>query len=159
MPRRIDREAHLPTKRSTSVEETWFPSADEHPRRPQHHEVAPPEGSGQAVGLIYSVRGRRAFDDLRRSKTRASAGKLWITTNADATDRPRIAFAIPRSAGTAVQRNRARRQLRALLGELDQADSQYLPPGDYLIGVRSADFTSAEAHAWLSKALRRLQGL
>ncbi len=45
---------------------------------------------------------------------------------------PRIAYAIGRSYGNAVQRNRIRRQSQAILRE---ADGQ-LPKGRYLIGVR-----------------------
>lgn len=44
-------------------------------------------------------------------------------------DGPRVAFAIGRTAGTAVQRNRARRRLRELLRTRD------LSPGLYLWGL------------------------
>ena len=45
-----------------------------------------------------------------------------------------MAFAISRAYGPAVQRNRLRRRLRALLAEIDR-DSP-LPPGWLLIGAR-----------------------
>lgn len=42
---------------------------------------------------------------------------------------PRVAFAIGRAVGTAVERNRLRRRLRALLASSD------LPPGLFLLGA------------------------
>jgi ribonuclease P protein component len=45
---------------------------------------------------------------------------------------PRVAFAIGRACGPAVQRNRVRRRLRALLHDRE------LPPGLYLFGARPA---------------------
>jgi len=68
---------------------------------------------------------------------------------------PRFAFAIGRSAGSAVQRNRARRQLREILAAL-ASDEDLVRPGDYLVGVRQTPFTSAEARTWLTTALRGL---
>jgi ribonuclease P protein component len=44
----------------------------------------------------------------------------------------RVAFAIPRSVGSAVVRNRIRRRLRAALGELGA------PPGTYLVSATPA---------------------
>ena len=49
-------------------------------------------------------------------------------------ERPRVAFALSRFSGTAVERNRARRRLRAVFGE--QADR--LTPGRYLVGARGS---------------------
>jgi ribonuclease P protein component len=48
-----------------------------------------------------------------------------------------LAFAIGRAVGTAVVRNRLRRRLRALFGEL----SPTLRPGTYLVGVGPAAAT------------------
>jgi ribonuclease P protein component len=49
----------------------------------------------------------------------------------DAVDRPLVAYAIPRTAGPAVTRNRLRRRLRAITRDLD------LRPGTYLISARA----------------------
>lgn len=46
-----------------------------------------------------------------------------------------MAFAIGRAYGPAVERNRLRRRLRAILRELDR--DQELPPGLLLIGTTS----------------------
>jgi ribonuclease P protein component len=47
------------------------------------------------------------------------------------TDRVRVAYAIGKRYGGAVERNRCRRRLRAVLRELVAE----LPPGAYLVGV------------------------
>ncbi len=49
-------------------------------------------------------------------------------------ERPRVAFALNRSSGTAVERNRARRRLRAVLGE----HAGRLTAGRYLVGTRGS---------------------
>ena len=75
--------------------------------------------------------------------------------HAAATAEPRVAFAIGRSAGTAVRRNRARRQLRELFAAAAR-DSDLVRPGDYLIGVQRTPFSTEEARAWLTEALQQL---
>jgi len=64
---------------------------------------------------------------------------------------PRVAFALSRHRGTAVQRNRARRRLRAVFRE-HAAD---LAPGRYLVGVRLAAsaVTYRRARAELTRLL------
>jgi len=58
-------------------------------------------------------------------------------TYADGLDRPaRVAFAINRKVGNAVVRNKVRRRLRAILGELDRAADDGLAGGTYLLTVR-----------------------
>lgn len=43
----------------------------------------------------------------------------------------RVAYSVPRRVGKAVERNRHRRRLRAIVQEA----SSFLPPGAYLIGL------------------------
>jgi len=47
----------------------------------------------------------------------------------------RVAFAVSRNVGTAVERNRIRRRLRAILQELDRESETLPPPGDLLVRV------------------------
>jgi ribonuclease P protein component len=56
-----------------------------------------------------------------------------LPTPAEATP-PRVAFAVPRKVGTAVVRNRLRRQVRGHLGRR-QASGETLAPGAYLIAL------------------------
>jgi ribonuclease P protein component len=76
---------------------------------------------------------------------------------ADATlTNPQVAFAIGRPCGTAVRRNRIRRQLRAHLGDLDRAAR--LPSGLYLVGLSASDahHSGPQLRAFLDAALAKL---
>lgn len=55
-------------------------------------------------------------------------------TGPSAAEPPRIAFAVPRKVGTAVVRNRLRRQARAHLARR-QASDRGLAPGAYLVAL------------------------
>jgi ribonuclease P protein component len=65
---------------------------------------------------------------------------------------PRVGFAIGRAVGTAVQRNRVRRRLRALLSE------RSLPGGLLLVGARPPviELTFDELRSTLDRLLDRL---
>ena len=73
---------------------------------------------------------------------------------------PRVAFAVPRKVGTAVVRNRLRRQVRAHLGRSDVAGAG-LEPGAYLVALRpGAAETSRDALLTdLDRCLQRLSGV
>lgn len=46
-----------------------------------------------------------------------------------------MAFAVPRRVGNAVTRNRLRRRLRAILGDLVRSDATALPGGALMVSV------------------------
>lgn len=72
------------------------------------------------------------FTDLREQGVRVRAGWLWCSMVIDPSlDQPHVGYAIGRRVGGAVERNRIRRRLRALLAQYGSD----LPPGRYLIGV------------------------
>ena len=85
------------------------------------------------------------------------AGALRITHVADASPVPRLAFAVPRSLGTAVARNRVRRQIRAVLADIAQREPELLGPGDYLVSVGRVGLHTNEVRTWLTSALTELQ--
>jgi ribonuclease P protein component len=90
------------------------------------------EGPQEAVGLIERLHGRDGFARLRREGTRFRSGVVWCVMVSDPSlDGPQVAFAIGRTAGTAVKRNRVRRQLREVL----RKHSSDLGPGLYLMGL------------------------
>ena len=83
--------------------------------------------------MIWRVRERAALDRISRSGRRVQRGPLWARLLPDPDEQPpRVAFAISRRHGGAVQRNRLRRRLRAALWIADPP----LPPGSYLVGAR-----------------------
>ena len=127
-PRSCHREAYVPAQRPPPCQEARLPRPDEHPRRTGRAQVPPRQGPGSSLGLIDRFRTRSEFDRLRRSGVRVRAGSLRCTYLHDPGRRPtRVAFAVPRSAGSAVRRNRFRRRARAVLEECD------LPPGWVLV--------------------------
>jgi ribonuclease P protein component len=67
-----------------------------------------------------------------------------------------VAYAIRRSSGSAVVRNRCRRRLRACLYQVDRRGD--LAPGVYLIGVRDEAVEAAyqELEKWMSQAIEAL---
>lgn len=155
--RNSQREAHVSAKQAPSGQAPRLPPPHVRPRRPLHHQGPPPQGKAEAVRLIPAVRGRRAFDALRRHGTRARSGALRITFHADASPSPRLAFAIGRQVGQAVVRNRARRRLRVIFAQVAHTRPDLVPPGDYLVAVHRAEFSTEEAHAWLISALEQLR--
>jgi ribonuclease P protein component len=81
--------------------------------------------------LIDRVRERDAFVRLRRDGVRVRTNSLWCSFVPDPKlSPPQVAFAIGRAVGSAVQRNRLRRRLRAILAKSD------VPPGLYLFGAQ-----------------------
>ena len=87
---------------------------------------------------LWRITDRRTFQALRQRGRRARRGPLtvtWLAPDPGDDRPPRAGFAIGRSVGGAVVRNRIRRRLRAALREL-QADGR-LPAGTYLLGGRA----------------------
>jgi ribonuclease P protein component len=87
-----------------------------------------------AVAATRRVRNRTAFAALRTGR-RGHAGPVRVTWVPEpAATPPHVAFAVGRRVGSAVARNRVRRQLRAIVADL--ADG--LAPGTYLVAYRGA---------------------
>ena len=92
--------------------------------------AAPPRSS-----TLWRVRDRASFLALRRHGRRATRDGLsvtWLPPH-DASEPPRVAFAVARRAGSAVTRNRIRRRMRAACVELRQREQ--LPGGTYLLAA------------------------
>ena len=89
--------------------------------------------------MIESLRFRAEFDAIRASGTVRRSGPLALRSvpthapRGDGTPKVRIAFAVNKTVGTAVVRNRVRRRLRALLGEFDAVGA--ISPGMHLMVV------------------------
>ena len=131
---RID-EAPVSTQRPQTEQETRCPLADEHPWGPRRGAFPSPEGPSPAERVIERLSGRRAFDRLRIEGRRCGRGPLRLVYRPDPQQTTRVAFALPRSVGHAVVRNRIRRRIRAVLGEIDRAHDDLPAGGDYLVRV------------------------
>ena len=87
--------------------------------------------------MIHRIRDRQSFDRLAREGTRIRRSALWCTWCPDPeSNAVAVAFTFSRAFGTAVQRNRMRRRIRAMLHEIDATAP--LPPGLLSIGGSSA---------------------
>ncbi|MFM8648871.1 MAG: ribonuclease P protein component [Actinomycetota bacterium] len=84
--------------------------------------------------MIGRLNRSHEFQRLRSEGTRVRSGFLWCVMLPDSSlPGPQVAFAIGRPFGSAVRRNRLRRQLRAILTTRETE----LGPGMFLIGVNS----------------------
>jgi ribonuclease P protein component len=92
------------------------------------------------------VRDRRSFGALREDGVRRRSGPITMTVVSDGSADIRVAYAINRSVGSAVRRNRLRRRVRAIVREIE------LAPGIYLIGVTAA--AAALSHDELAAHVR-----
>lgn len=126
----VCRETHLPTQQETSSNQARVSCPDVHPSWSGSPQGPAAERPQAALGLIRRLSGRDSFARLRREGTRVRCDPLWCVMLADRTlEAPFVAFAIGRSAGGAVDRNRVRRRLRELLRSAE------LSPGLYLFGL------------------------
>jgi ribonuclease P protein component len=105
--------------------------------------------------LISGV-ARRASLELLRSGVSVRSGPLSVRYAPTGGPGAEVAYAIRRSGGSAVLRNRCRRRLRACLRQVDQRGD--LRPGVYLIGVRDEAVQAAyqELEKWMSQAIEAL---
>ena len=87
------------------------------------------------MAAAWRIRDRATFAALRHGR-RGHAGPVrvtWVPEPAGTTP-PRVAFAVGRRVGSAVARNRVRRQLRAVVADL----APDLAAGAYLVAYRGA---------------------
>ena len=102
----------------------------------------------------------RDFDAVYRQGRSVSTRSLtlhWFAREDDAEGAARVGLAIPRAVGSAVVRNRLKRQLRAVWAELaDEAPSGC----DYVLVARPglAEPASSRAHEWLVEQVREVLG-
>jgi ribonuclease P protein component len=101
------------------------------------------------------LRDRATFAALRRSGCRVTRGSITVTwLPGSPTEPPRVAYAVGRTVGPAVVRNRVRRRLRAITGQ----SCNLLRPGAYLIRAApaAANESYGDLSATVSTALRSL---
>src|SRR3954447_13439978 len=131
-------EAHVPAQQSQARQDPRLPPPDAHQGRPCRAACPPGARPQASLRLIWRVRDRATFEALAGAR-RQRAGPIslrFLTDGSD--DPPRVAYAIGRRFGTAVERNRARRRLRAAVA-LDEA--LLLPGGAYLLAAERSVMT------------------
>ncbi len=148
-------EENISTEQPEAGQAPRIPSPDVDIGRTGDPVGAASQRPGQAVGLIWSVRDRDTFQALRRSRARVRRGPVTVTwVPGDPTEPPRVAYAVGRSAGGAVVRNRIRRRLRAVSREA----GPLLLPGAYLVGAHAgaSSLSYRELRATVCEALATL---
>ena len=126
------READLSAQQPEAQEDPRIPGPDADAWRARSDSVPPPARPQATRRLIWRVRDRATFEALAGAR-RQRAGPVSLRFLSDGSDDPpRVAYAIGRRFGTAVERNRARRRLRAAVA-LDEA--LLLPGSAYLLAA------------------------
>ena len=102
----------------------------------------------------------RDFDAVYRQGRSVSTRSLtlhWFAREDDPAGVSRVGLAIPRAVGTAVARNRLKRQLR----EAWSVVAEGVPEGrDYVLVARSglAEASASREHEWLVEQVREVLG-
>ena len=107
----------------------------------------------------WRIQDRATFEALRRSRHRGRRGHITVTFVAVGDDsRPRVAYAVGRRLGGAVERNRLRRRLRSAVSVIESEAG--LSPGAYLVapGRETSKMEYEELVSTVHKAIRRVQG-
>jgi ribonuclease P protein component len=133
------REAHVPTQQPEAQENPRIPAPDADARRSRGAPGAARPRPQASLRLIWRIRDRATFDALARVPP-IRRGALWLRCARvpGGEVAPRVAYAVGRSTGNAVERNRARRRLR----EAVRAAATDLEPGcAYLFGANRAVVT------------------
>jgi ribonuclease P protein component len=102
----------------------------------------------------------RDFDAVYRQGRSVSSRSLtlhWFARPDDADGAPRLGLAVPRAVGSAVARNRLKRQLR---GVWDELAGEVAGGRDYVLAARPglADAAESRGHEWLVEQVREVIG-
>ena len=158
-------EADLPAQRAPAQAEARFPCAHVHPCRSPDPEAPPVEGPEAALRLTATAVQRRNrlsrsrdFDAVYRHGRSVSTRFLvlyWFPR--DDEGEPRLGIAVPKGAGSAVERNRVKRRLREAWRErLGQVQGGR----DYVLIARPALGESLSGHdaGWLGERVDEVLG-
>lgn len=148
-------EENLPAKGAPASTPPRISASHGNQSGPQHRLLSAPARSREVVGIVVErLRQRGEFTDLARSGKRATSGLVSVRY-LPAHDGRRVVGYGSHGIRRAVERNRRRRQLRALVAGLARESPGQLPAGRYLIVTRAGEATYAELGEWLGKALAR----
>lgn len=107
--------------------------------------------------MTWRITDRATFVALRRTGKRARCGPVSVVFLDDGRERARVAYAIGRRAGGAVERNRLRRRLRSAVSEIEGEAG--LSPGAYLVAPsrETSMLGHEELVSTVHRAIRRVQ--
>src|SRR5229473_7494071 len=126
------REAHVPAQQPKAQQDPRLPDPDADPRRPSRAQIPTGSRPQAARRLTQPIRDRGTFEALAGTQAVRRGGLSIRVVAGPPTGPARVAFAVGRRTGGAVQRNRVRRRLRAALGQLTD---QLQPGAAYLVGA------------------------
>jgi len=145
-------EEDVPTEQPEAEEEARIPAPDADARRTRGHRSAAGQGPRQPLGLIWRVRDRASFRQLARGqRRRLGSFEMRTAVVGQASEPPRVAYAVGRAVGSAVTRNRVRRRLRAAVHE-----SRPLLEGGRGYLLRALPGAASETSAELNHTVRAL---
>ena len=107
--------------------------------------------------MVWRISDRTTFEAVRRTSLRARRGLVSVAFVADAGTAPRVAYAVGRTVGNAVERNRIRRRLRAVVSDV----ARELAPGAFVVTATrgSAQLPYEELKAQVREAMRAAAGV
>jgi ribonuclease P protein component len=107
--------------------------------------------------VTWRITDRATFEVLRRSGKRARCGPVSVVYVEDGGERARVAYAVGRRTGGAVERNRLRRRLRSVVSGIEGEIG--LSPGAYLVApsVGASRLGHEELVSTVRKAMNRVQ--
>jgi ribonuclease P protein component len=148
------REEDVSAEQPEAEEEARIPHPDANARGTRGHWSAAREIALPPVVLIWRVRGRSSFRALARGRRHRGPGVEVTRASLGAPHDPaRVAYAVSRSFGSAVARNRVRRQLR----EAIRANAGLLEAGHgYLVRPVAPLVSQPELVASVGTVLRDL---
>jgi len=159
-------ETDVPAQCAQARQDARLPQADVDQGRSRGDPVASCEGAPAPVGVtrarpagsrvagVGRIRSRRTFAELRRPTGRGRHGAVAVAfLDRPGWERSEVAYAVNRSVGNAVRRNRLRRRMRAIVAEW----SDGLRPGAYVVhgGPEAPALEFRELRVAMSRAIEK----
>jgi len=117
----FDDEKNIPTQQSKTKKESWFSCPDEHKRRKKNYQEPAEEGenkTGRLMAETLSLRGRlryrKDFSQVYANGKRYRGKYFILVYLPNKSGYSRFAAVASKKIGNAVQRNHAKRRIRAL---------------------------------------------
>jgi ribonuclease P protein component len=160
-------EANFPTKSSEAIQEAWLPESNGYPRgsRSSAPTTHARQENAERVNTRASAPGRlsRAAEFSRVYRKGRSAGDrmlvVYVFDQPDtvAFDGTRVGITVPKAVGSAVVRNKVKRQIREAVAQIDLGDKA---TSDIVVIARAglAERIEAEGFDWLKDKIGELLG-